>query len=263
MDRPKYAQHADLLRVGGRRGPTTSRIASWRSPTRTPRPTPAFAAALKLPRDTDDEQRGPRRRPSGRGRAARRRGPARAASRPASELVGDRRGARRPQQRQRLERPQRRRAPRRGRGPWRRGERAGQPAVGRRPRVRGDDDASASTSSSTTIERLAVADPRGRRQRRAARARSGAGASLTSDRPRGARLLEGGADRRGDPDGGRRGRRDVHRRPGPAARPGASSSSARTRRRPSTSSGSCAAAPRSGSTAGFVELEGEAHRGRA
>ena len=107
-----------------------------------------FAAAMKLPRDTDDEKARPRRRPS-------RPRPAHASRGPAPVRRGLRRarrgrgGAGRPEQRQRLERPQRRVPPRRGGRPRRRGQRPGQPAVGRRPRVRGSDDRRASTSCST------------------------------------------------------------------------------------------------------------------
>ena len=58
-------------------------------------------------------------------------------------------GAGRPEQRQRVERPQRRLAARRGGRARCRGQRAGEPAVGRRPRVRGGRSPRGSTRCST------------------------------------------------------------------------------------------------------------------
>ena len=91
----------------------------------------AFAAAMKLPRDTDDEQRGAQARLERRPRGAPPEVPLRRVE-ACLELVADRRVARRPEQRQRLERPRRRGPPRRGGRARRRRERPDQPAVGRR-----------------------------------------------------------------------------------------------------------------------------------
>ena len=100
-----------------------------------------FAAAMKLPRETDEERSRPPgpppcRRPPGTRRRSRW-----TASRPAWSWSSRRRSRLgRPEQRQRLERPRRRGAARRGGARGGRRQRARQPALGRRPGVRGDDD---------------------------------------------------------------------------------------------------------------------------
>ena len=53
--RPKYAQHADLLAWANETGHAPGGPVPGRSPTRTPTAYAGFAAAMKLPRDTDDE----------------------------------------------------------------------------------------------------------------------------------------------------------------------------------------------------------------
>ena len=119
---------------------------------------------------------------------------------------------------ERLERSQRRGAARRGGGPRRRRERPGQPARVGDPDYMTRDDG-ARRRAAPRGGAAGVADPRGRRQRRAARARSRRRREPDAMTASGARLLEGGRHRRGDPDRGRRGRRGVHRGPRPAARP--------------------------------------------
>ena len=160
-DAREYAEHADLHAWANETG---SRLADvfLMLADEDAEAYAGFAAAMKMPRDTDDEKairadgspgRGPR---GGRGPAPLRRG-----------LRGSRRGRRSaggPEQCQRLERPQRRLPSRRGGRPWRRGQRPGQPALGRRPRIRGDDDRRVDTYSTGRAPR--IGDERGRRQGR-------------------------------------------------------------------------------------------------
>ena len=203
-----------------------------------------FAAAMKLPRETDDERATRDRGPAG-GRPARVRGPARLC-RGVRRAGRRRRGAGRPEQRQRLERPQRRGAPRRGGGPRRRGQRPDQPAVGRRPGLRGRDDRPrrrrCSTRSSAWPPRPARSSVAASRASRSRRRRS---TDRWLIRARGCSRARRSPTRSGP----RSPRTSPPSRPRTAVRPASpSSSSAATRHRPSTSSRSCAAAPRSGST---------------
>ena len=151
--RPKYAAARRPARLGRRHRDRPRRpVPDDRRRRR--RGVRRLCAAMKLPRETDEEiaARTAALQAAARGRAevplTLRRGVPRARRR-----LG---GARRSQQRQRLERPQRRVAARRGRRPRRRRERARQPAVGRRRGSRagcrsGSDDLVAE------VERLASA----------------------------------------------------------------------------------------------------------
>ena len=76
------------------------------------------------------------------------------------------------------------------RPPGRRGQRPREPAVGRRPGVRGRDDGPCGRAA-LRDRGPRHADPRGRRQRRAARTPSRPGRALTDDRRPERRLLEG------------------------------------------------------------------------